>query len=157
MAVKSLLRTAVCAVVTAATLLTAHAGLASAETTPAPAAASVKTNSENVITVTSENLDEVLEMSKEKLVVLDFGASWCGPCRQMKPVIERLAAEYEGQFVLGEVDADTQRAIMQKYRVKYLPTLAPIRNAKEYANSRQVGYNGEAALRRWIDAQLAKG
>ncbi|MEU7474714.1 thioredoxin family protein [Lentzea sp. NPDC042327] len=123
---------------------------------PASAAPSVTADG-NVVKVTSANHAEILEISRTKLVVLDFGATWCGPCRQMKPVIERLAAEYDGRFLLGEVDVDVSRDLSSKYRIQYLPTLVPMRNAAELPGSRNVGYRGEAALRSWIDAQLAKG
>ena len=124
----------------------------------APAAAApVTTAGEHVVKVTSANHAEILEISRTKLVILDFGATWCGPCRQMKPVIERLAAEYNGRFLLGEVDVDTSRDLASKYRIQYLPTLVPMRNAAELTGSRHIGYRGEAALRSWINAQLAKG
>lgn len=123
---------------------------------PATAAPSTTAN-ENVVKVTSANHAEIMEISRTKLVVLDFGASWCGPCRQMKPVIERLAAEYNGRFLLGEVDVDVSRDLSSKYRIQYLPTLVPMRNAAELPSSRHIGYRGEAALRTWINAQLAKG
>ncbi len=124
----------------------------------APASAVPSTTaSENVVQVTSANHAEIVEISRTKLVILDFGATWCGPCRQMKPVIERLAAEYDGRFLLGEVDVDVSRDLSSQYRIQYLPTLVPMRNAAELPGSRHVGYRGEAALRSWINAQLAKG
>lgn len=123
----------------------------------APAGAAPATANENVVQVTSANHAQILEISKTKLVVLDFGATWCGPCQQMKPVIERLAAEYNGRFLLGEVDVDTSRDLATRYRIQYLPTLVPVRNGVELTGSRHIGYRGEAALRSWIDAQLAKG
>ncbi|HUQ54820.1 thioredoxin family protein [Lentzea sp.] len=130
---------------------------------PVPAQAAPATDSniqisaENVVKVTSANHNEVMEVSRTKLVVLDFGATWCPPCRQLKPVIEKLAAQYGGRFLLGEVDADISRDLMSRYRIQYLPTLVPVRNAAELPGSRMIGFRGEAALRAWIDAQLAKG
>ncbi|MEU7528412.1 thioredoxin family protein [Saccharothrix sp. NPDC042600] len=143
-----LLRLGVTAVAVAAATIMAVAPAGAAPTTTA---------NENVVKVTSANHAQVMEISKTKLVVLDFGATWCGPCRQMKPVIERLAAEYNGRFLLGEVDVDTSRDLASKYRIQYLPTLVPVRNGAELTGSRHVGYRGEAALRSWINAQLAKG
>ncbi|MEU5695004.1 thioredoxin domain-containing protein [Actinosynnema sp. NPDC020468] len=143
------LRVVIAAVVVAAGALVGGAPVALAE--------SPTTAAENVVQVTSANYAEVMETSKTKLVVLDFGATWCGPCRQMKPVIEKLAGEYGGRFVLGEVDVDTSRALSTQYRIQYIPTLVPVRNAAELTGSRTVGFPGEAALRTWLDRQLAKG
>ncbi|UMP05511.1 co-chaperone YbbN [Amycolatopsis sp. EV170708-02-1] len=119
--------------------------------------ASAAPTAENVVTVTSANYAEVMNISKEKLVIMDFGATWCPPCRQMKPVIERLAGEYGGRFLLGEVDVDQSRDLSTRYNIRYLPTLVGVRNAAELPSSRNIGYPGETKLRAWIDAQLAKG
>ncbi|MBB5960088.1 thioredoxin-like negative regulator of GroEL [Saccharothrix tamanrassetensis] len=75
----------------------------------------------------------------------------------MKPVVERLAGQYGGRFLLGEVDADRSRDLMTRYNVRYLPTLVPVRDSAELPNSRLIGYPGEAKLKAWIDARLAKG
>ncbi|WP_410665800.1 thioredoxin family protein [Amycolatopsis sp. lyj-84] len=112
---------------------------------------------ENVMVVTSANYAEVMNISKQKLVIMDFGATWCPPCRQMKPVIERLAGEYGGKFLLGEVDVDRSRDLSSRYNIQYLPTLVGVRNSAELPSSRNIGYPGEAKLRAWINAQLAKG
>ncbi|WP_433272118.1 thioredoxin family protein [Actinosynnema sp. CS-041913] len=112
---------------------------------------------EHVVTVTSANYAQIMEQSREKLVILDFGATWCPPCQRMKPVIERLAGEYGGRFLLGEVDVDRSRDLSSRYSIRYLPTLVPVRDTAELPNSRLIGYPGEAKLRAWIDAQLAKG
>ncbi|WP_039921381.1 thioredoxin family protein [Amycolatopsis decaplanina] len=120
-------------------------------------AASAAPKAENVMTVTSANYAEVMNISKQKLVIMDFGATWCPPCRQMKPVIERLAGEYGGRFLLGEVDVDQSRDLSSRYNIRYLPTLVGVRDAAELPSSRNIGYPGEARLRAWIDAQLAKG
>ncbi|MCR3750364.1 thioredoxin family protein [Lentzea californiensis] len=124
----------------------------------APVAGStIQISAENVVKVTSANYQQVMEESKTRLVVLDFGATWCPPCRQLKPVIEKLAAEYGGRFLLGEVDVDVSRDLSSRYRIQYLPTLVPVRNTAELPGSRMIGFKGETALRTWIDAQLAKG
>ncbi|WP_329791383.1 thioredoxin domain-containing protein [Lentzea sp. DG1S-22] len=124
----------------------------------APTAGSnTRISAENVVAVTSANYQQVMEVSKTKLVVLDFGASWCPPCRQLKPVIEKLAAEYNGRILVGMVDVDVSRDLSSRYRIQYLPTLVPVRNTAELPGSRMIGFKGESALRTWIDAQLAKG
>jgi putative thioredoxin len=122
-----------------------------------PAQATAIQSSAHVVTVTSANYAEVMEISRQKLVILDFGATWCPPCQRMKPVIERLAAEYDGRFLLGEVDVDRSRDLSSRYSIRYLPTLVPVRNTAELPSSRLIGYPGETQLRAWIDRQLAKG
>ncbi|MEV7550461.1 thioredoxin domain-containing protein [Amycolatopsis sp. NPDC089917] len=124
-------------------------GAAPASAAPAPAG-------ENVVTVTSANYQEVMNTSKQKLVIMDFGATWCPPCRQMKPVIEKIAAEYGGKFLLGEVDVDQSKDLSSRYNIQYLPTLVGVRNSAELPSARNIGYPGETKLRAWIDAQLAK-
>ena len=115
---------------------------------PAPAV-----TSENIVHVTAQNYDQVVAQSKDKLVILDFGATWCPPCQEMKPVIERLADEYGGKFLLGEVDADESKQLLDKHNVQYLPTLVGLKSSQE--TDRHVGFEGEQELRSWIDAQLA--
>lgn len=115
---------------------------------------------ENIVHVTSANYNEVMETSKQKLVIMDFGATWCPPCQKMKPVIEKMARENGGKWLLAEVDADESKDILTKHNIKYLPTLQGIRNAADLPDSRRIGYGGanaEQDLKKWIDAQLAKG
>ncbi|MCX2954764.1 thioredoxin family protein [Lentzea sp. NEAU-D7] len=152
----SLLKNWLRASVAAAAVVAAVLVPAPAQATPM-ADATIQVSADNVVKVTSANHDEVMEASRTKLVILDFGAAWCPPCRQLKPVIEKLAAQYGGRFLLGEVDADVSRDLLSRYRVQYLPTLVPMRNAAELPGSRMIGFRGETALRAWIDAQLAKG
>ncbi|GGS32460.1 MULTISPECIES: thioredoxin family protein [Actinokineospora] len=123
----------------------------------ATASASTSDITGNLVTVTSANHAEVIAESHERLVILDFGATWCPPCQRMKPVLERLAVEYNGRILVGMVDVDRSRDLSTKYNIRYLPTLVPIRNGAEYPSSRLIGYPGEAQLRAWIDRQLAKG
>ncbi|SMC96753.1 thioredoxin family protein [Lentzea albidocapillata] len=146
------LRAGVAAMVVMASVLLA----APAQAAP-PAGSNIQISAEHVITVTSANHAQVMEQSRTKLVILDFGATWCPPCRQLKPVLEKLAAEYNGRILVGMVDVDASRDLSSQYRIRYLPTLVPVRNTAELPGSRMIGFKGEAALRTWIDAQLAKG
>src|SRR5574344_1960028 len=72
--------------------------------------------------VNDSNYSEVVE-KEEKLVVLDFWAQWCGPCRQIGPIIEELAEEYSGKVVIGKVDVDASSEITSKFSIRNIPTV----------------------------------
>jgi thioredoxin 1 len=75
-----------------------------------------------VITLTDENFEaEVLNYDKPVLV--DFWASWCGPCKMVSPVIDELANEYEGKIKVGKVNVDEYSSLAAKYQVMSIPTV----------------------------------
>ena len=87
-------------------------------------------------------------------VVVDFYADWCGPCRMMAPVLERLAGEYAGKVTVGKLDVDVNQDIAIRYGVMAMPTLGLFRDGKLV--DRLVGYPGSAApIRAWIDKHLS--
>ena len=73
------------------------------------------------VTITSENF-ETLKNGQKPLVV-DFWATWCGPCRALAPTIEALAAEYEGRVVIGKCDVDEAVDLPVKYGIRNIPTV----------------------------------
>lgn len=77
-----------------------------------------------VIDVTEETFQaEVIERSQSVPVVLDLWATWCGPCKTLSPILETLAAEYAGRFVLAKVDVDAQQRIAAAFQVQSIPSV----------------------------------
>ena len=73
------------------------------------------------LTITSENLQGLLDSGKP--LVIDFWAEWCGPCRMVGPIIDELAAEYDGKGVIGKCDVDENDALAVKFGVRNIPTV----------------------------------
>lgn len=81
------------------------------------------------LTLTKENFkEEVLESPVPVLV--DFWASWCGPCRMIAPTVEEIAKEYEGKIKVGKVNVDEQGDLASEYDIMYIPTLIVFKNGK---------------------------
>jgi len=73
---------------------------------------------------------DVINRSKQTPVLIDFWAEWCGPCKQVGPVLEKLALEYNGAFILAKVDVDKEQQLAGYFQVKSIPTLVLMKDGK---------------------------
>ncbi|MFA6770432.1 MAG: thioredoxin [Bacteroidales bacterium] len=72
--------------------------------------------------VNDSNFEEIV-IKSNKPAVVDFWAAWCGPCRMIAPIIEELAAEYEGKAIIAKCDVDSSEQIPVKYGIRNIPTI----------------------------------
>ena len=94
------------------------------------------------LTLTKENFDEII--NGDKPVLVDFWATWCGPCKMLAPTIEQLAEELKDEIVVAKLDVDKAQDIAMKYQVMSIPTLILFKDGKE--EKRTVGFQPKARI-----------
>ncbi|GHE93713.1 co-chaperone YbbN [Streptomyces spiralis] len=92
---------------------------------------------------------DVLQRSAEVPVVIDFWAEWCQPCKQLSPVLERLAVEYDGRFLLAKIDVDANQLLMQQFGIQGIPAVFAV--VAGQALPLFQGAAGEAQIRQTLD------
>lgn len=103
-----------------------------------------------IVEGSEENFEaEVLKRSQEVPVIIDFWATWCGPCQELGPVLELLAREYDGKFVLVKVDVDQHPELAGAFGVQSIPHVFAVRNGQ--AVDQFMGALPEDQIRAWLD------
>jgi putative thioredoxin len=109
--------------------------------------------SDHSVDVSSATFErEVIEASRTTPVVVDFWAPWCGPCRVVKPILEKLVAEYGGRFKLAKLNSDENQEIAAAYDVRSIPDVMGFRDGKAVAHF--LGAVPESQVRAFIDSLI---
>ncbi len=100
--------------------------------------------------ITQSNYEEII--SSQKLVVIDFWAEWCGPCRMVSPIIDELAEEYKDKAIICKCDVDSEDDIVSNYSVRNIPTVVFLKNGQVV--DKQVGAATKSAFVEKIEKNL---
>lgn len=99
--------------------------------------------------LTKENFDQKIS---EGIVLVDFFANWCGPCRMLSPFLEEMAEQFSGKIAIYKVDVDNDPQLAERYDVFSIPNLIIFKDGKKF--NQMVGFNGEEALEDFIKSSL---
>lgn len=100
--------------------------------------------------ITDGNAAEL--MQQDRLLVIDFWATWCGPCQRLAPIVEELAEEYDGRAVIGKYNVDEEDELTVTYGIRSIPVLLFIKNGEVV--DKIVGYVDKATVKATIEKHL---
>jgi thioredoxin len=106
-----------------------------------------------MLELTKANFEKEIKNSKTPVIV-DFGASWCGPCQMLKPVFEKVSKDYKGKLLFAKVNIEKETELAEEYMVQGIPCIIVFSNGTEI--DRWSGYASEDGLKTNIDSALKK-
>ena len=102
--------------------------------------------------VTEENFNEIIASGKPAMI--DFGATWCGPCKALAPRIEELEKEYDGRVMIGTADVDECSDLAAKFRIRNVPTVLFFKAGSDLPVDKSVGLVAKETLAEKLNALL---
>ncbi len=104
-----------------------------------------------IIHVNEENFEEVV-MKNDKLVILDFFATWCMPCKMLSPVFEKVSEKYDGKVTFCKIDIDNNSNLTEKYEIVSVPTLVFVKNGQMI--NQEIGSRNENELEEVVNKYM---
>lgn len=103
---------------------------------------------------TAQAFDELVREYPNKIIILDFWAEWCGPCKSFAPVFKRLQEEYSNKYIFGKVNVDENREIARRFSITGIPTTLFVKNGKViHKKVGAMNYRGMQTLLEKIDSR----
>jgi thioredoxin 1 len=109
--------------------------------------------SDNIINVDQDSFQKAV-LDSQKPVLVDFWATWCGPCRAVAPIIDELAKDYKDKIEFAKVNVDESPFIASKFGVMSIPTIIVFKDGKPVQHA--IGYQPKDQLKKLLDGALAK-